>query len=318
VKKPPEESFLQVRHIQIDADHAGQRVDNFLISLLKTVPRHLVYRLVRTGQVRVNKRRIKPNYRLSENDTLRVPPVTVSQKDTRRVPKTVLEALRQAIVFDDEHWIVINKPADLAVHAGSSVDFGVIDAIQQIFDSERINLVHRLDRATSGVMVLAKHRRAAVHFHQSLIEGSVKKHYSAILAGVLTDPTSVDAPLRKFHPTENENQVVVDLKEGKSALSHFVARRASTDLTLADVEIETGRTHQIRVHAASIDHPVLGDERYGDAKLNNKFKQKGLARMYLHARQLSFPDLVGDTNDNPKHCEFHVPEDEEWLQVLDN
>jgi len=112
--------------------------------------------------VRVNKRRIKPNHRLSENDTLRVPPVTVAQKDTRRVPKSVLEALRAAIVFDDEHWIVINKPAELAVHAGSSVDFGVIDAIQQIYDSERINLVHRLDRATSGVMVLAKHRRAAI------------------------------------------------------------------------------------------------------------------------------------------------------------
>jgi len=126
-------------------------------------------------------------------------------------------------------------------------------------------------------------------------------------------------PLRKFHPTENENQVVVDTREGKTALSHFVSRRVTADLTLADVEIETGRTHQIRVHAASIDHPVLGDERYGDAKLNNMLKQAGLARMYLHARELSFPDLAGDGDElGSKRCEFCVPEDQQWLQVLDN
>ncbi len=303
-----------VRNVEVSADHNGQRIDNFLIAILKTVPRSLVYRILRTGQVRVNKGRIKPSFRLTEGDIVRIPPVSVPEHKAVRVPKSVISAVTDAVLDEDQNWIVINKPVGLAAHAGTGIDFGIVDAVKEIFADPSISLVHRLDRATSGVMVLARNRTAAAHFHQVLIEGRVKKQYAALLCGRFTEPCTVTAKLRKTHPTPNENQVVVDPVEGKSATSHFKCRKSGKRFSLVDVEIETGRTHQIRVHAASIGHPVLGDERYGNEKLNKSLRQMPVQRMFLHARALTFPDL----SNGDRRCEYHVPVDAAWHEMLAN
>jgi len=301
-----------VRYVEVNGDHDGQRIDNFLLSMLKTVPRSLVYRILRTGQVRVNKGRIKPSFKLSEGDMVRIPPVSVPEAQQVRVPKSVIAEVEASVIADDEHWIVINKPSGLPVHGGTGVAFGVIDAIKLAFDDESISLVHRLDRSTSGVMVLARSRRASVHFHESLTRGRVRKHYSALLCGGLQNSQTVTAKLRKTHPTPLENQVVIDPEGGKEAVSHFSCRAKGSRFCLADVEIETGRTHQIRVHAASIGHPVLGDERYGDERLNKSVAKAGAKRMFLHARELSFPD-IGETM--PRRA-YEVPVDAVWQEVL--
>ena len=301
-----------VRHVEVSLDHAGQRIDNFLISLLKTVPRSLVYRLLRTGQVRVNKGRIKPSFRLSEGDIVRVPPVTVPTQQQVRVPKSVITEVTKSVIADDDNWIAINKPAGIAVHAGTGVSFGIIDAIKEIFDDQSISLVHRLDKSTSGVMVLARNRRASAHFHDCLISGRVSKNYSALLCGVLRKPRTVTAKLRKTHPTPNENQVIIDPQDGKEAVSHFACSASGHRFSLADVEIETGRTHQIRVHAASIGHPILGDERYGDKKLNDSLRHKGAKGMFLHARELKFPDIGEDATVR----QHHVAVDPLWREIV--
>ena len=301
-----------VRHVEVNPDHAGQRIDNFLLSMLKTVPRSLVYRILRTGQVRVNKGRIKPSFRLSEGDIVRVPPVTVPAQQQVRVPKSVIAEVTNSVITDDDNWIAINKPAGLAVHAGTGVSFGIIDALKEVYDDQSISLVHRLDKSTSGVMVLARNRRAAAHFHDCLIAGQVSKNYSALVCGVLKKPRKVTAMLRKTHPTPNENQVIIDPQTGKEAVSHFACRESGPRFSLVDVEIETGRTHQIRVHAASIGHPVLGDERYGDGKLNNSVKRSGAKGMFLHARELKFPEM-GDSASTRK---LEVAIDPVWHEVV--
>ena len=301
-----------VRHVEVNPDHAGQRIDNFLLSMLKTVPRSLVYRILRTGQVRVNKGRIKPSFRLSEGDIVRVPPVTVPAQQQVRVPKSVIAEVTNSVITDDDNWIAINKPAGLAVHAGTGVSFGIIDALKEVYDDQSISLVHRLDKSTSGVMVLARNRRAAAHFHDCLIAGSVSKNYAALVCGELEKPRKVTAMLRKTHPTPNENQVIIDPQNGKEAVSHFACRESGPRFSLVDVEIETGRTHQIRVHAASIGHPVLGDERYGDEKLNNSVKRSGAKGMFLHARELKFPEM-GDSASTRK---LEVAIDPVWHEVV--
>jgi len=301
-----------VRHVQVNQDHAGQRIDNFLLSMLKTVPRSLVYRILRTGQVRVNKGRIKPSFRLSEGDIVRVPPVTVPAQQQVRVPKSVIAEVTNSVITDDDNWIAINKPAGLAVHAGTGVSFGIIDALKEVYDDQSISLVHRLDKSTSGVMVLARNRRAAAHFHDCLIAGTVSKKYAALVCGALEKPRKVTAKLRKTHPTPNENQVIIDPQNGKEAVSHFACRESGPRFSLVDVEIETGRTHQIRVHAASIGHPVLGDERYGDEKLNNSVKRQGAKGMFLHARELKFPE-IGDSASVRK---LEVPIEPIWQEVV--
>ena len=315
----PSETRHQVRHVLAGMDQQGQRIDNFLMSQLKTVPRGLVYRLLRTGQVRVNKGRVKPGFRLSEGDSVRIPPVTVSELQEIRVPSSVVSEIRESIIAEDEQWIVINKPAGLSVHAGSGVSFGVIDAIKLVFDDPAISLVHRLDKATSGVMVLAKNRLASVHFQQALADGRVHKRYVAVLCGNLKKSRTVTARLRKTHPTPNENRVIVDPKSGKTALTRINCNRRGKGFTLADIEIETGRTHQIRVHAASVGHPVLGDERYGDASINQAAKQRGYQRMYLHASEICIvePDSSNAIDeDSLVERKFVALPDDSWLGIF--
>ncbi len=332
----PDDDFHQVRHVVVTSEHSGQRIDNFLMSLLRTVPKSLVYRFLRTGQVRVNKGRIKAGFKLSAGDTVRVPPVTVTKSGQVHVPDRVLKIIEKSIISDNSRWLVLNKPVGLAVHGGTGVRFGVIDALQQILDDDGISLVHRLDRETSGCLVLARNRPAAVHFQAALVSGNVSKRYSAILCGDLKEPRTVDAPLLKRQPELGDRMVVVDPQQGKKALTRFDPRASGHGCSLVDVEIETGRTHQIRVHASHIGHPVLGDERYGDRLLNRAAKQitpdVGIPqRMFLHARSISFPDIAarsetslaesatGETTPQKPSgtLTFTVPLEDYWQQCVD-
>ncbi len=310
-----EQQFHQVQHVEVGAANTGQRIDNFLMGKLKTAPRSLVYRLLRTGQVRVNKGRVKPGFKLTTGDQVRIPPVTLANANTVHLPASAVKAVESSIIFQDSQWVVVNKPAGLAVHAGTGVKFGVIDLVQSLFDDSSISLVHRLDRETSGCLVLAKTRPVAVHFQQALRAGDVKKRYRAILAGTVDHGFVEKSPLVKNQPQDGERMVVVDHKHGKSALSRFHPVTPGRRCSLVDVEIETGRTHQIRVHAAHRDHPVLGDPRYGNKKTNKQLAEFSEKRMYLHAAEIGFPAFITDNPDSPD-CRFTADESESWQQLM--
>jgi len=284
-----EHNFSKVQFIAVDEQHQGQRIDNFLMSLLKTVPRSRVYKLLRTGEVRVNKGRVKPSRKLLLGDQIRLPPVRVESSVQVRVPSAVEQRVVDSVVYEDDQFIAVNKPAGLAVHGGSETGFGLIDALRQRYPDAQLNLVHRLDRQTSGVLIVARGRKAAVNFQNQLRAGEVRKHYIAVLCGKLRQAQKVDAPLLKLE--DNVQQPVVVSKQGKPAHSEFQPREVGKRFSLADIRIETGRTHQIRVHAAHIELPILGDPRYGDWQANRHAAGLGYKRMYLHARQLQMEGL---------------------------
>jgi 23S rRNA pseudouridine955/2504/2580 synthase len=278
-----------VSHRDIDAERAGQRLDNYLLGELKGVPRSHVYRLIRSGQVRVNSGRTSPSYRLQAGDRVRVPPVGVRPPSEPSATPDRLEWLEERIIYEDAKILVLDKPAGLAVHGGSNVSLGVIEALRLLRpQSKDLELAHRLDRGTSGCLLLAKRRSALRVLHELLREGHVDKRYLALLQGLWPDGTrDIEAPL-VTRRVGGEARVKVD-EAGKEARSSFrVVDRFGKKASLVEVAIDTGRTHQIRVHAAHAGHPVAGDERYGDKDFNEYLKSFGLKRMFLHAHSLSF------------------------------
>ncbi len=289
-----EQNRPQVRYLEIDSEKAGQRVDNFLLSQLKGVPKSRIYRILRKGEVRVNKKRVKPTYRLQQGDMLRIPPVRISDGNTPPA-KSSVEWIEKAIIYEDDLLLVLNKPSGLAVHGGSGIRYGVIEALRAL-RTEAVNyeLVHRLDRATSGLLLIAKKRRALRFLHDLIREHGMEKRYLALVAGKMRKSKSVLAPLRKNVLRSGERMVRVD-PEGKSAESHFRPQLSCRSATLVEVEIITGRTHQIRVHGAHIGHPLAGDDRYGDQEFNRQMGKLGLGRLFLHADQLVFPHPDGGT-----------------------
>ena len=311
------ERFHKVHYVTVSGEHAGQRIDNFLIGLLKTIPRSLVYRLLRTGQVRVNKGRVKPARKLCDGDVIRVPPVTFADEKSLHLPASLLQQIEKSVLHECSNWIVVNKPHGLAVHGGSGVKFGVIDLLQKVFDDDRISLVHRLDRDTSGCLVLAKNRLAAVHFQDALKNSRVRKHYVALLSGSISDACRVDVPLAKTgDPDTGVRMVQVDRQRGKPALSLLQPRQTGTNCSLVDIEIKTGRTHQIRVHTTFLGHPVIGDDRYGDRTVNRWASSQGLKRMCLHAATVEFPDCPAPiATEDGKICRFSCLEDSRWLTL---
>ncbi len=280
-----------VRLLTIDSGNAGQRIDNFLIAALKGVPRNLVYRLLRTGQVRVNKGRIKQTYRLQLNDIVRVPPVTVPAEGEQPPPsKGLCDAIAQSIIYEDDDLMIINKPAGIAVHGGSGIANGVIEIMRAIRPQEReIELVHRLDRQTSGCLLLAKNRPVLLALHELLRENLIDKRYYALVQGYWKeDQRTIDFPLLKDRAESGTRTVRVS-KDGQPSTTLFsVERHFSHKMTLVEAKPLTGRMHQIRVHAAHTGHPILGDERYGQRRLNRELKKQGLKRLFLHAYRLSF------------------------------
>ncbi len=308
-----EQGTPKVRLLTAGAEDAGQRLDNFLFRTLKGVPKSHVYRLLRTGQVRVNKKRAKPDYRLEEGDELRLPPVRQGEKTAPGLPPHwQQEALKTAILYEDERLLVVNKPAGMAVHGGSGVNFGVIETLRVLRpESPGIELAHRLDRGTSGCLIVAKRRSAVRALHTSFREGKVEKRYQALLANPWKGgEQAVDLPLEKNLLQGGERMVKVS-KGGKEAQSLFRPVQKFADSALMEIRIFTGRTHQIRVHAAYIGHPVAGDEKYGDKEANKRFKALGLTRMFLHAAELVF-----DHPETGERLSLKAPLDAELEAVL--
>jgi 23S rRNA pseudouridine955/2504/2580 synthase len=278
-----------VRHREIDAERAGQRLDNYLLGELKGVPRSHVYRLIRSGQVRVNSGRTSPSYRLQTGDRVRVPPVGVRPAARSLATPDRLDWLAERIIYEDARILVVDKPAGLAVHGGSGVSLGLIEALRLLRpESGDLELAHRLDRDTSGCLLLAKRRSALRQLHELLREGRVDKRYLTLVKGQWPqDAAQIDAPL-VTRRVGGEARVKVD-ESGKEARSTFrVLDRYGKTASLLEVSIDTGRTHQIRVHAQHAGHPVAGDERYGDKDFDEYLKSFGLTRMFLHAHSLSF------------------------------
>jgi len=272
-----------------DEEH-GQRIDNFLRSRLKGVPKSHVYRILRRGEVRVNSGRIGPSYRLRAGDRVRIPPLRVAEvPPAPRVDRHLQAALADTLLYEDARILAVNKPAGVAVHGGSGVNLGVIEALRQLRpDLPHLELVHRLDRDTSGCLLLSKRRSALRILHELLRSGAVEKRYLALLAGRWERARiSVDAPLRKNTLQSGERMVRVDPR-GKTARTVFRRVAVYADATLVEARLLTGRTHQIRVHAAHLGTPVLGDEKYGDPDANGRMKSRGLRRLFLHAHSLAF------------------------------
>ncbi len=279
-----------VRHLQVGPQAAGQRVDNFLLAELKGVPRSLVYRLLRRGEVRVNKGRVKPHHRLATGDDVRIPPVRQAMAEDKGAPSAGLTAaLADCILYEDDRVLVLDKPAGVAAHGGSGIAHGVIETLRALRPGEELELVHRLDRDTSGCLMIAKRRSALRFLHAQLREDAVQKRYQALLLGPLaTRVQRVELPLAKNQLQGGERVVRVDHAEGKPALTVFRRVAAYGGATLVDVELHTGRTHQIRVHAASIGAPVAGDTKYGRPEDREPCRALGLKRLFLHAAALTF------------------------------
>ncbi|MDH4260441.1 MAG: RluA family pseudouridine synthase [Gammaproteobacteria bacterium] len=282
----------RVRKILAGPAGDGQRLDNFLLRELKGVPRSRVYRLLRRGEVRVNGGRAKPEYRLAAADLVRLPPLREAAPGVEtptRVPDSLQAVVRDALIHEDQRILAFNKPAGLAVHGGSGLSFGLIEALRALRPDEPLELAHRLDRDTSGCLLVARTRAALREVHALLREGQVEKHYTALVAGRwLLGRKKIDAPVLT-HARQGGERMVRVHAEGKQAVSIFDPREHYRDLaSLMDVEIHTGRTHQIRVHAAFAGHPVAGDEKYGLREFNARMRDFGLRRMFLHSSVIAF------------------------------
>lgn len=278
-----------VRFITVDDDQGGQRIDNFLRTALKGAPKSLIYRVLRKGEVRVNKKRTKPDYKLQPGDLIRVPPVRLPEKgDAPVVGEQLLEHLERAVLYEDDALMILNKPSGLAVHGGSGVSLGLIEAVRQLRPQQRfLELVHRLDRDTSGCIMIAKKRSMLRYLHEVLRERRVQKIYHALVQGRWNSRDKrIDVPLLRGELKSGERMVKVD-EAGKASLTDFkVLRRYGAWATLIEARPKTGRTHQIRVHTQFAGHPIIGDTKYGIDDVNEEFRGYGFRRLMLHAAGL--------------------------------
>ncbi len=270
------------RH-EVGEDAAGQRIDNYLTKLLKGVPKSHIYRILRSGEVRVNSSRVGPEYRLQQGDKLRIPPVRVAQRTPRAMPSAA-GRLDAHILYEDEALLVLDKPAGLAVHGGSGISHGAIEQLRHGRpESGFLELVHRLDRDTSGVLLLAKKRSALTALHEQLRAGRVQKFYLTLVHGQWRNSKqSVKLPLNKYVLASGERRVSVS-EEGMPSHTVFRLKQSWHEFSLLEAELKTGRTHQIRVHLAHLGYPIAGDDKYGDFTLNKTLSKQGLKRMFLHA-----------------------------------
>lgn len=302
-----------VEQVAVLPQSVGQRLDNFLFRHLKGVPKTRVYRIVRRGEVRVNKGRVKPDYRLLEGDIVRIPPLRRSLPS--EVDQTSLmragNQLEPYILYEDESILVLNKPAGLASHGGSGLSFGVIELLRQMRPKiERLELAHRIDRDTSGCLIIAKDRKTLRIIQDQMVKGEVEKIYLTLVKGQWHGGQKVEAPLIKNHLQSGERMVKVH-PEGQKACTEFKILERYTRSTLLEAKLITGRTHQIRVHTAYVGNPIAGDSKYGDQTFNREMKMKGLQRMFLHAKEITLK-----INEKAKPITFTAPLDEELLKLL--
>ncbi|WP_372610258.1 RluA family pseudouridine synthase [Halomonas sp.] len=297
-----------VQWVEVTEGQVGQRVDNFLMTRVKGVPRSLIYRIVRKGEVRVNKKRVKADTRLALGDLVRIPPLKLAPREAvRDVSDNLRNLLAGNVLVEGRDWLVINKPSGLAVHGGSGVKIGLIEALRQVReDLDFLELVHRLDRDTSGCLLLAKSRPALLALNASLKQHQMDKQYLALVAGRWPPKRDfVSAPLERYEAGNGERRVRVD-PQGKMARTRFHVQEAFPEVTLMEAEPVTGRTHQVRVHAAHAGYPLLGDDKYGSRQGLRLAAGLGLTRLFLHAASLSFPE---PTSGRPVAIRAPLPDD---------
>ena len=300
------------RFVTVDDFSVGQRLDNYLIKLLKGVPKSRIYRIIRKGEVRVNKGRKKADYKLKAEDLIRIPPIRTSTEKEIKPSQSLLKLLENAVLYEDKGILIINKIHGMSVHGGSGISVGIIEALKSQY-KEPIELVHRLDRATSGCLILAKKRSVLKSLHSQLVNHQLEKRYTALVKDTWSKKKhTIDAPIY-----QNSRYSVIDSK-GKDSLSHFHPIKnfelGDFNASLVEVSIETGRTHQIRVHAKFAGHPVAQDDKYGDGDFDQFMKKKGLNRLFLHAKTLTFTNPL--TNEIQK-VNAPLPDDlETFLKKL--
>ncbi|UCX05050.1 23S rRNA pseudouridine(955/2504/2580) synthase RluC [Shewanella glacialimarina] len=310
------ETTPQVHFVTIDEDNVEQRIDNFLLTKLKGVPKSMIYRIVRKGEVRVNKKRIKPEYKLQIDDVVRIPPVRVAEKDNRTAPSPNLSRvsqLEERIIHEDKFLIVLNKPAGIAVHGGSGVDYGVIEGLRSLRPQQKfLELVHRLDKDTSGVLLVAKKRSALKHLHEQLRSKTMQKDYLALVRGDWQAKDKViKAPLLKITLKSGERIVRVN-PEGKECETRYRIMQRFDGATLVKASPVTGRTHQIRVHCQFAGHAIACDDKYSEQKFDDSMRAIGLNRLFLHAAELKFTHPETDTT-----MQVSAPLDDVLLKTLE-
>lgn len=307
-----------VEHVRIDAAQHGRRLDNFLTSRFRPLPKSRVYQMIRRGEVRINGGRISPDYRLEEGDDVRLPPVSTPDPDRAAgimIPRHLREQVQASILHEDASLLVVDKPAGVPVHSGSGQAFGIIDIIRDLYPGDpSLQLVHRLDRDTSGCLLIAREHQRLRVLHDQFRNGKIRKRYTALLRGNLKQPeVRVDVPLDREARVRGERTVRADA-EGLASRSRFRVLRQLPGATLVSVVIATGRTHQIRVHAQYIGHAVAGDDRYGNREFNRRMRRCGLKRVFLHAASIAIPRRPGPD----LAVESRLPEDlERVLARLD-
>lgn len=301
----PNQENSSVTYILATADDAGQRLDNFLIKNLKGVPKSMIYRIIRSGEIRVNKGRVKPSSRIEANDSVRIPPIrrdAITENPAANPSHAALDSVAAAIIHEDSSLLVLNKPSGFAVHGGSGLNYGLIEALRVLRpNAPYLELVHRLDRDTSGCILIAKKRSRLRTLHQLLRANTMDKRYLLLVEGEVSWQTKrVDIALAKNILQSGERMVFAD-PNGKHALTHFSALAKGNGFSLLEARLETGRTHQIRVHCAASGFPICGDDKYGNRQLNRELDKKGLKRLFLHAFSLSWREA-----DLPNVCYFEA------------
>ena len=311
------ESYVKqkARFVTINEGSAGQRIDNYLMREIKDVPRSYIYRILRKGEVRVNKKRVKQLYKLKVEDVVRIPPVFLPDKGApASVPRSLLERLKKSIIEEDENLIFINKPSGLAVHGGSGIKYGLIESFRQLRpELTFVELVHRLDKDTSGIVMLAKNRKSLLALHDMMKHGGIDKYYQTLIKGQWQGGSRHIINSLERKQGRKQKVRVVSSSEGKEAESIFTPMQVYQEQTLLKVQLLTGRMHQIRTQLSELDHPVLGDNQYGDFSLNRVLKKRlGLKRLFLHAYHLRFT-----LTNSGKQYSIEIPLADELLEVVE-
>lgn len=276
-----------VSFIKITEKNENQRIDNFLMQLVKDVPKSHIWKIIRNGEVRVNKKKVDVSHKVQLDDLIRIPPISSNQKE--KVCK-VSNKIDFPILFEDDYYLIINKPSGVACHGGSNISHGVIEQLRFIYDKLKfLELVHRIDKDTSGILILAKKRKALVDLQELIKNGNLHKNYLALTYGRWHENSvKVKASLYKYLTKDGERRVTVDENQGQFAYTIFHVIKKFENCTLVNANIKTGRTHQIRVHLQHIQHPIIGDEKYGDYEINKQYNKLNLKRMFLHAHKIEF------------------------------
>ena len=298
------------KNLKIDNDQAGRRIDNYLLNIFKDLPKSKIYSMLRKGEVRVNSGRIKPLYKLKINDEIRIPPYLIDFKNKEpniKIPHSRIQEFIKSIIYQNDDYILVNKDSELSVHSGTKNQFGLIDIARANFPLLDIDLCHRIDKSTSGCVLIAKNKLFLRHFNKQLKSNKVEKKYEAILFGVLDKDVMVKSKIDTS--TKEHNHKVSESKDGKEAISTFKILKKFTSFTYVEVHISTGRMHQIRVQSSNLNHPIVNDKKYGLFDLNKFiFSKTSIGRLALHAASISFKDINNQVvcYEAPKNHEFDI------------